>query len=62
MLPLFLSLDRVVRLHSSLIEAYGGSPGLRDAGVLFGSERRAWHVDLMKADLHSDAHCVSWLT
>ena len=34
MLPLFLSLDRVVRLHASLIETYGGSPGLRDAGLL----------------------------
>jgi hypothetical protein len=26
MLPLFLSLDRVVRLHASLIQTYGGSP------------------------------------
>jgi len=34
MLPLFLSLDRVVKLHASLIETYGGSPGLRDAGLL----------------------------
>lgn len=32
--PCFLDLERVVRLHSSLIEAYGGAPGLRDVGLL----------------------------
>jgi death-on-curing protein len=32
--PLFLDLDMVVRTHMSLIERYGGEPGLRDAGLL----------------------------
>lgn len=30
----FLDLDRALRMHRSLIEAYGGSDGLRDAGLL----------------------------
>jgi death on curing protein len=30
----FLDMDRVMRAHRSLIEAYGGSDGLRDAGLL----------------------------
>ena len=34
MLPLFLDLERVLRLHLSLIEAYGGEPGVRDVGLL----------------------------
>ena len=32
--PCFLDMDRVMRTHRSLIEAYGGSEGLRDAGLL----------------------------
>lgn len=34
MQPLFLDLDRVLRIHRSLIEAYGGIEGVRDAGLL----------------------------
>ena len=34
MLPLFLDLDRVLRTHLSLIERYGGEPGVRDIGLL----------------------------
>ena len=34
MLPLFLDLDRVLRTHHSLIEAYGGAEGIRDVGLL----------------------------
>lgn len=34
MLPLFLDIDRVLRTHLSLIEAYGGEPGVRDIGML----------------------------
>ena len=34
MLPLFLDIDRVLRAHLSLIEAYGGEPGVRDIGLL----------------------------
>lgn len=30
----FLDLDRVLRIHRSLIEHYGGIEGLRDAGLL----------------------------
>lgn len=31
---LFLDIEQVLRLHRSLIEHYGGDPGLRDAGLL----------------------------
>jgi len=34
MSPIFLDLDMVLRTHRSLIERYGGSDGLRDAGLL----------------------------
>jgi death-on-curing protein len=33
-LPLFLDIERVLRTHLSLIERYGGAPGVRDAGLL----------------------------
>jgi death on curing protein len=32
--PCFVDMDRVIRIHRSLIETYGGSDGLRDAGLL----------------------------
>jgi len=32
--PVFLDIDRVIRTHRSLIEAYGGVDGVRDAGLL----------------------------
>ena len=32
--PIFLGLDRVMRLHQSLIEHYGGIDGLRDIDLL----------------------------
>jgi len=34
MQPLFLDIEQVLQIHSSLIEQYGGSEGLRDAGLL----------------------------
>jgi death-on-curing family protein len=34
MQPLFLDLDHVLRIHRSLIEAYGGIEGVRDIGLL----------------------------
>ena len=34
MQPLFLDLDRVLRIHRSLIEVYGGIEGIRDVGLL----------------------------
>ncbi len=34
MTPLFLDLERVLRIHRSMIKTYGGSEGLRDAGLL----------------------------
>ncbi|HUB26964.1 MAG TPA: Fic family protein [Tepidisphaeraceae bacterium] len=34
MSPLFLTLEQILRTHSSLIERYGGGPGVRDAGLL----------------------------
>jgi death-on-curing protein len=32
--PVFLTLDEVLALHADQIARYGGSPGLRDAGLL----------------------------
>jgi death-on-curing protein len=32
--PLFLSLDEILEIHQQQIERYGGSAGLRDAGLL----------------------------
>ena len=32
--PLFLNQDHIMRLHSSLIEQYGGIEGVRDVGLL----------------------------
>ena len=34
MQPLFLDIERVVRLHLNLIENYGGEEGVRDMGLL----------------------------
>lgn len=34
MQPLFLDIERVLHIHRSLIERYGGSEGLRDVGLL----------------------------
>ena len=34
MLPLLLDLDHVLRIHSSLIDRYGGAEGVRDIGLL----------------------------
>ncbi|MFH1730409.1 MAG: hypothetical protein ABIF82_02015 [Planctomycetota bacterium] len=32
--PLFLDIEKVLRLHRSLIEHYGGAEGIRDVGLL----------------------------
>lgn len=32
--PVFLTLDEVLTLHSDQIQRYGGTPGLRDRGLL----------------------------
>jgi len=32
--PLFLDIERVLRIHQSLIENYGGLGGIRDVGLL----------------------------
>jgi len=32
--PTFLELDKIVRLHTDLLERYGGSAGIRDRGML----------------------------
>ncbi len=34
MTPVFLDLDKIMRLHRSLIEHYGGIDGTRDVGLL----------------------------
>jgi len=32
--PLFLDVEDVLELHATQLETYGGSPGLRDRGLL----------------------------
>jgi death on curing protein len=32
--PIFLTLDEVIAIHRDMIERYGGSPGIRDEGLL----------------------------
>jgi death on curing protein len=34
MLPLFLDIERTLRTHRSLLDHYGGAPGVRDIGLL----------------------------
>ena len=34
MAPLFLDIERVLQIHRSMIERYGGAEGIRDAGML----------------------------
>ena len=34
MIPLFLDMERVMRIHQSMINTYGGVAGLRDPGLL----------------------------
>lgn len=34
MAPRFLTLEEVTRIHADQIERYGGSPGIRDVGLL----------------------------
>src|SRR5690349_11646059 len=51
--PVFLGLDQVLEIHTGLIEAYGGGPGIRDLGLLesalstprAGSGGQYFHVD-----------------
>ena len=51
--PRFLDLDQVMRLHRSLIDAYGGADGTRDAGLLISAlEQPAAMFD--GAYLHTD--------
>jgi death on curing protein len=32
--PTFLTLDEVIEIHRDMVERYGGSPGIRDQGLL----------------------------
>ncbi len=32
--PCFLSLEQVLRIHTSIVEAYGGAVGVADMGLL----------------------------
>lgn len=34
MIPLFLDIERILQIHCSLIERYGGEQGIRDGGLL----------------------------
>ena len=44
--PRFLSIEEVNRLHDLSLQLFGGTAGLRDAGLVesaLGSARNAWH-------------------
>ena len=54
MLPLFLDIERVLRTHLSLIEAYAGEPGVRDIGLLLSAiatPQASFGGDLLHKDL-----------
>lgn len=65
--PVFLHVDQVLRLHRSLIEAYGGADGTRDVGLLLSAleQPRATfagsylHVDLFEMAAAYLFHVVS---
>jgi death-on-curing protein len=52
--PLFLDIDRVLRIHKSLIEQYGGAEGVRDVGLLHSAlamPQASFGGQLLHADL-----------
>ena len=56
--PLFLDIDRVLRIHKSLIEHYGGSEGVRDVGLLqsaLAMPQASFGGKLLHADLFETA-------
>ncbi len=53
MLPLFLDLAFVLRTHLSLIERYGGEPGVRDIGLLHSAIAMP-HASFGGQSLHKD--------
>jgi death-on-curing protein len=44
---IILSKEQVLKLHTSLIKATGGSDGIRDEGMLDGNKRLGTHVMLV---------------
>lgn len=54
MQPLFLDIEKVLRLHRSLIEHYGGHEGVRDMGLLQSAvamPQASYGGELLHADL-----------
>jgi len=56
--PIFLSLEDVMALHQDQIDTYGGSPGVRELGLLFSA------IEMPKASfggqlLHEDLYMMS---
>jgi death-on-curing protein len=56
--PIFLGLDDVMALHQDQIETYGGSPGVRELGLLLSA------IEMPKASfggqfLHEDLYMMS---
>lgn len=52
--PFFLDLERVLRIHRSMIKTYGGSEGLRDPGLLHSAiamPQASFGGDYLHADL-----------
>ncbi len=53
-MPTFLTLEQIYKIHRSLIEEYGGSDGIRDAGLLQSAASMpmaAFNGDLLHSDL-----------
>lgn len=58
MQPIFLSLGEVLEIHRDQIERYGGSPGVRDMGLLqsaLAMPAAAFGGQFLHADLHEMA-------
>jgi len=51
--PIFLDLERILRIHGSMIERYGGTDGIRDTGILR-SAVAAPEASFAGRRLHSD--------
>jgi death-on-curing protein len=52
--PLFLDLERVLHIHRSMIKTYGGTSGVRDAGLLHSAiamPQASFGGDYLHADL-----------
>lgn len=56
--PVFLDIDEVIEIHRDQIERYGGSPGIREVGMLQSAvamPTAGYAVDYLHVDIHEMA-------